>query len=44
MLNKLDYKNYDKVVKNFNFEELINLEKPFDIAQIMCNKVRSLGF
>jgi len=44
MLNKLDYKNYDKVVKNFNFEELINLEKPFDIAKIMCNKVRSLGF
>lgn len=44
MLNKLDIKNYDNVVKKFNFEELITQEKPIDIANILNNKVRFLGF
>ena len=40
MLNKLDLKNYDKVVRPFNFEELVQQETPIDIAHIVYNKVR----
>ncbi len=32
MLNKLDLKNYDKVTKDFDFEELVQKETVFDIA------------
>ena len=42
MLNKLDVKNYDKVVGAFNFEELVREEPASEIAHIVFNKVRYL--
>jgi hypothetical protein len=40
MLNKLDIKNFDKVVGAFNFKELIEKEKAEDLAHSVYNKVR----
>lgn len=39
MLNKLDFKNYSKVVGAFDFKEVITTEEPYEIAQIVYNKV-----
>ncbi|CDW77056.1 UNKNOWN [Stylonychia lemnae] len=41
MLNKIDIKNFDKVIKSFNFDELIHSEKAFSIAHTVCNKVNN---
>ena len=40
MMNKLDLKNYDKVVDPFNFEELVLQETAQEIVLIVFNKVR----
>ena len=40
MLNKLDLKNFDKVIDPFNFEELVLQETAQEIALIVFNKVR----
>jgi len=42
MLNKLDLKNFDKVVKGFDFEELVTGETHLEIAHTVYNKVRRL--
>ena len=40
MLNKLDLKNFDKVIDPFDFEELVLQETAQEIALIVFNKVR----
>lgn len=40
MLNKLDIRNFDKVVGNFNFKELVQKERADDLAHSIYNKVR----
>lgn len=40
MLNKLDLKNYDKVVGNFDFKDLTMKEKADELAHAIYNKVR----
>lgn len=40
MLNKLDLKNYDKVVGQFNYDELVEKETVHDVAHTVYNKVR----
>jgi hypothetical protein len=39
MLNKLDLKNYDKVVASFDFDELVRVEPISDVAHTVYNKV-----
>lgn len=39
MLNKLDLKNYAKVVGSFDFEELVQKETVFELAHTVYNKV-----
>eukprot|EP00347_Sterkiella_histriomuscorum_P013003 403366385 len=41
MLNKLDFRNYDKVVKAFDYTELVKTESSQEIAHIIYNKVKS---
>jgi len=43
MLNKLDLKNYDKVVKAFDFNELVANETVFEVAHTVYNKVSGLS-
>lgn len=41
MLNKLDLKNFDKVVKGFDFEELVTGETHLEIAHTVYNKIKT---
>jgi hypothetical protein len=40
MLNKLDLKNFDEVVRDYNFKELVAEESPAEIVHAFYNKVR----
>jgi hypothetical protein len=39
MLNKVDLKNFDKVVDAFNFGELVQQEPAQEIIMLIFNKV-----
>lgn len=40
MLNQLTLKDYEKRIRNFNFEELVAAEAMADIAKTVFQKVR----